>query len=125
MDKESQTITSIASEELTGSVENFKNSGYRLVQMCCTYKDGLEITYTFEKDNVLNNLRLNITPDTEVESIGGIYSYAFLYENEMKDLFGVKIAHMAVDFKGRLYQTAVDTPFAPAKENAKPEEAAK
>jgi ech hydrogenase subunit D len=40
-----------------------------------------------------------------------IYPNAFLYENEIHDLFGVGITHIAVDYRGTLYRTALGTPF--------------
>jgi ech hydrogenase subunit D len=40
-----------------------------------------------------------------------IYPGAFLYENEIHDLFGVTIRHIAVDYLGTLYRTALMTPF--------------
>ena len=40
-----------------------------------------------------------------------IYPGAFLYENEIHDLFGVAITHIAIDYRGTLYRTALSTPF--------------
>ena len=44
-------------------------------------------------------------------SIGLIYGNAFLYENEIHDLFGIKIEHMVIDYHGTLYQTRIPAPF--------------
>ena len=108
-----QGITEIKAEELLGEVEKKRKENMRLVQISCTKKDNdFEITYSFEDGQNLENLRLNVPEDTEIESISGIYSYAFLYENEMKDLFGVKFKNLLVDFEGNLYKTAMQTPFA-------------
>ena len=38
-------------------------------------------------------------------------SGAFLYENEIHDLFGVVITHISIDYQGTLYRTAISTPF--------------
>jgi len=108
-----QGITEIKAEELLDEVEKKRKENMRLVQISCTKKDNdFEITYSFEDGQNLENLRLNVPEDTEIESISGIYSYAFLYENEMKDLFGVKFKNLLVDFEGNLYKTAMQTPFA-------------
>jgi hypothetical protein len=48
---------------------------------------------------------------TALESVSSIYPYAYLYENEMKDLFGIQIQNINLDFAGKLYRTAVKTPF--------------
>ena len=111
-------------EELLNKVFEMKSSGNRLVQICCTMmKDGrFEVSYSFDKDMEFTNLRLQIAQDVEVMSISGIFFPAFLYENEIKELFGVKVMNMAVDFNNGLYKKAKATPFndkevAPATEN--------
>jgi ech hydrogenase subunit D len=50
-----------------------------------------------------------------VPSISSIYWCAFLYENELHDLFNVQVDGMAVDFHGHLYETAVKFPFGSTK----------
>ena len=47
----------------------------------------------------------------ELPSVSSFYWSAFLYENEMHDLFGVIVKGMAVDFHGKLYTTAVPAPY--------------
>lgn len=100
-------------EELLNKVFEMKSSGNRLVQIHCTMmKDGrFEISYSFDKDMEFTNLRLQITQDVEVMSISGIFFPAFLYENEIKELFGVKVINMAVDFNNALYKKAKEKPF--------------
>lgn len=110
---EEQNIIGIDPAELIDKVSVFKQEGFRLVQICCTRSNGFEITYTFDKDGKQSNLRLNISQDTEIMSISGVFFPAFLYENEMKDLFGVKIKHIALDFQGNLYKVSEKTPMNP------------
>jgi ech hydrogenase subunit D len=40
-----------------------------------------------------------------------MYWNAFIYENEMHDLFGIQVRGMNIDFKGTLIRTAVKHPF--------------
>jgi ech hydrogenase subunit D len=111
------TVIDIA--KLIGSVEKFRDEGYRLVQMNCSkIGDVYEINYSFDKDYDFKNLRITVTGDTEVPSISGMYWGAFIYENEMHDLFGIQVKGMNIDFKGTLFKTAIRFPFsaAPAKE---------
>ena len=112
-----QTIKKIDSTELLKETNLMKNSGYRLVAISCTSKDGIELTYSFDKDYDFINLRINMDDDTEIESIGYMYPYAFLYENEIKELFGVNIINMSLDFKDNLYRISVKTPFNMKKES--------
>jgi len=90
-----------------------KNAGYRLAQMCATKLQNFMLLYSFVKDEKLVTLRFYSDISEPVESISWIYTYAFLYENEMKDLFGIDVLNMNLDFHGHFYETAVKTPFNP------------
>jgi ech hydrogenase subunit D len=112
MTPDKQTITTIEVGKLIGSVERYRNEGYRLVQIGCTkIGDLYEINYCFDKDYHLEVVRIAIPADTEVPSISGMYWNAFIYENEMHDLFGIQVRGMNIDFKGTLIRTAVKFPF--------------
>ena len=109
--KDEQTIISIEPNELLNKVTEMKSEGYRLVQIHCTNKDGLELNYSFDKDYIFVNLRFFVLKETEVTSISGIFSPAFLYENEIRELFGVNFKHINIDYEGNLYKISVKTPF--------------
>ncbi|MFZ1898005.1 NADH-quinone oxidoreductase subunit C [Methanoregula sp.] len=108
-----QSITPIDVGKLIGSVEQCRNEGYRLVQIGCTKvgDDAFEINYSFDKDYILKNLRITVTAETEVPSITGMYWGAFVYENEMHDLFGIQVKGINIDFKGTFFRTSVKYPF--------------
>jgi ech hydrogenase subunit D len=108
-----QTFITVEAAELTDKIVRLKAEGYRLVQMSCTTTDGFDIIYGFDKDGDLLSYRINISKDTEITSISSIFFPAFLYENEMKDLFGVKIRDIALDYQGKFYKLAKKTPFNP------------
>jgi ech hydrogenase subunit D len=98
--------------ELITRVGQMKNEGNRLVQIGCTgVEEGYEINYSFDKDYKFQNLRILVKQDTVVPSISGVYWGAFIYENEIHDLFGITVAGMNIDFKGTLYKTSVKYPF--------------
>ncbi|AGB01238.1 NADH-quinone oxidoreductase subunit C [Methanoregula formicica] len=111
--KQEQTIIPIDVGRLIGSVEQFRNEGYRLAQIGCTKvgDNSFEINYSFDKDYVLQNLRITVTAETEVPSITGMYWGAFVYENEMHDLFGIQVKGINIDFKGTFIKTAIRYPF--------------
>jgi ech hydrogenase subunit D len=76
----------------------------------------VELTYSFDRDLRLVNLRLQVpAAEARIPSISSIYWCAFLYENELHDLFNVQVDGMAVDFHGHLYETAVKFPFGSTK----------
>ena len=109
---EPQEIVPVDKSDLVGMVAELFAEGYRLVQIgCSTLADAYELTYSFDLAYRFRNLRITVMPEEEVPSISVIYPGAFLYENEIHDLFGVGVTHIAVDYKGTLYRTALSTPF--------------
>jgi len=113
MTMEAQETTLVELDHLIGRVEEFKKKGYRLVQMSCTKVGEIyEINYSFDLHYTFQNLRIVVDGQTEVPSISGIYWGAFIYENEMHDLFGIRIVGMNIDFGGNLFRTAKKNPFA-------------
>ncbi|MFA7199668.1 MAG: NADH dehydrogenase subunit [Methanomicrobiales archaeon HGW-Methanomicrobiales-6] len=109
---EEQTLIDVALENLLSEVEGLHADGYRLVQIGCTDIGGAyEVNYSFDKGYQFKNLRLTVGPETEVPSISGIYWGAFVYENEMHDLFGIPVTGINIDFKGTFIKTAEKYPF--------------
>jgi len=92
-------------------ISGMKEKDARLVQICCTKTDGYELTYSFDTGGAWDHIRLNIGVDQEIESVCDMFGPAFMYENEIKDLFGVKINHVDPDFCGEFYRLAVPAPF--------------
>ncbi|MEI6785238.1 MAG: NADH-quinone oxidoreductase subunit C [Verrucomicrobiota bacterium] len=112
-----QTIQTITLEALLEKVGEMRQQGYRLVQIGATrLPEHVELTYSFDRDIRLTNLRFQVlAAEARVPSISSIYWCAFLYENELHDLFNVQVDGMAVDFHGHLYETTVKFPFGSTK----------
>ena len=113
-----QNFEAVNLSNLISRVGDLKADGYRLVQICGVVLDDdtYEILYSFDKDHILQNLRLDIAIDKdEVESITGIFWPAFIYENEIHDLFGVKFNHSALDYNGTFFKVSEETPWKPKK----------
>jgi ech hydrogenase subunit D len=109
---EPQKIIAIDKNDLVGLVAQYSAEGYRLVQIgCSTLESAYELNYSFDKDYAFINLRIIAAPDEALPSISLMYPNAFLYENEIHDLFGVTINNISIDYHGTLYQTAIKTPF--------------
>ncbi len=109
-----QVLKEITPDQLLGEVMALKNQGLRLSQICCAYsEEKLHVSYSFANDdtNEYLNLRLVIDKDTEVCSITEFYPYAFLYENEMKELFGVNVQMINLDYDNKLYRISEEAPF--------------
>ena len=109
---EQQEMVGIEKGNLVEMAASLRSSGYRLVQICSTtLADSYEMNYSFDKDRHFKNLRFTVGPGETVPSISLIYGSAFLYENEIHDLFGITIEHMVIDYHGTLYQTRIPAPF--------------
>jgi ech hydrogenase subunit D len=109
---ESQEIMTVEKRDLVGIVAQLFAEGYRLVQVgCSTLPNAYELTYSFDRDYILRHKRITVAPEETVPSISVIYPSAFLYENEIHDLFGVIITNIDVDYQGTLFRTALNKPF--------------
>lgn len=109
---EQQTLKVIQPEDLLEEVNALKTGGYRLVAISCTKVDeGLEISYSFDKDFDFISLRIAIPDESEIESISCFFAPAFLYENEIKELYGIKVKNILLDYNDNFYKIAKKTPF--------------
>lgn len=115
--KEKQTIRVIEKKDLRAQVQQMSDQGWRLVQISATtltqaQPDGYEVNYSFDKEFSFVNLRVVLpAADPAIESVSAIYWNAFLYENELHDLFGIAVSGMAIDYQGTFYRTSVKVPF--------------
>ncbi|UWG98752.1 NADH-quinone oxidoreductase subunit C [Dehalobacter sp. DCM] len=99
--------------DIVDQAAGYARKGYRLIQIHCTNTpQEMFIIYTFEKEDLTcESLRMEVQVGDTVPSISGDFFGAFLYENEIHDLYGVNFSGMAVDFKGTFYETAVKQAF--------------
>ncbi|MBO5071127.1 MAG: NADH-quinone oxidoreductase subunit C [Roseburia sp.] len=105
-------IYKIEMVELLPVIMEKKNDMWRLVQICCAFVDGnYEITYSFATGYEISNYRLVVAKDEPVPSISRVYKSAILYENEMRELFGLDVEYIKVDYHDKLYRINEETPF--------------
>ena len=99
--------------DLPGKAKELKASGARFVQLLAVRVTlGLDLTYSFMEDGKLVNYRVeNVAFTDEVPSITGEYLNAFVFENEVHDLFGANITGIAIDFAGKFYKLTEETPM--------------
>lgn len=112
---EKQEVREIPKESLLAEADAFFAKGCRLVQICAV-KDGerIELDYSFGKDFEMTTLRFSVAQGEAVPSVSRIWRGAFLYENEIHDLYGVAIDNISVNYGGKFYDIAEPSPFAPA-----------
>jgi ech hydrogenase subunit D len=110
-----RTITEVEPVSVVERAHHMKSTGYRMVEMHCTrLADATEVNYAFDREGDFQVLRTRIPDGVTLPSVTGIYACAFLYENEMQDLFGIQVTDLAVDYKGKLYKLKTATPYHPA-----------
>jgi Ni,Fe-hydrogenase III component G len=105
----------IGLENLADAVAARTARGYRFVTISCTdLGDRFDLIYHFDLNYNLMNLRVSVPKGAELPTVGHICPASVLVENEIKDLFGLEVAGLAVDYEGRflLSKGAAERPFA-------------
>jgi ech hydrogenase subunit D len=97
-------VNEITKDQLLGETQKMAGQGFRFVTTSCVDlgEGKLDVLYHFDKDTELHNLRIKVERGEEVPSISKIYLCAVLIENEMSELFGLKVAGMAIDYGGHM-----------------------
>lgn len=89
-----------------------QRDGWRLAQICATAFEGYnEVIYSVAKGYTFENYKVKVPIDMEINSISDFYPSAMLFENEMSELFGVKVKSINVDYHNKFYRIARETPF--------------
>ncbi len=115
-----EILVEIDPSNLLPKIMEMKKNGYRLSQICAAYiAEQFELSYSFADDTTYQyiTLRIVIDPDTEIPSITELIPQAVFYENEMKELFGVKIQMISMDYENRLYRIKQTAPLGPQSKN--------
>lgn len=102
----------VTKAELYDIMQKKYEDGYRLAQICSTAYEGYnEIIYSVAKEYAMENYVVELPVDEEIKSFSDIFPAATLYENEIKELWGVNVVGMSVDYKNNFYRIEKDTPF--------------
>ena len=111
---EEQPTIPVTADRLVAEVQALRSETWRLVQIgVTTVGDVFEVNYSFDRELRFRNLRLQVAvAGARLPSVSCVYFCAFLYENEIHDLFGIQFDGLVLDFKGNLYHTATPFPFA-------------
>lgn len=110
--REEYTLETVDIKTLYRIMLEHLRSGYRLVQICATSVDGgAKLIYSVALDYKLENYKIFVEEDEEINSISDIFPSAALFENEISELFGVKIDSINMDFHGKFYRIDKETPF--------------
>lgn len=91
-------------DRLLGQTQDMRYHNYRFITASCVDNgdETLDVFYHFDKDLELMNYKIKVSRGEEVPSISKIYFCALLVENEMKELFGLNVTNIAIDYGGHL-----------------------
>ena len=99
----------VSPESLFLYVNQFKAQGARFITITARdMGDGFQVIYHFELDNQVTNLFMTVDKEKAGPSITGLYSVAFIAENEVQDLFGLRFSDLNIDLGGRMLKVAPD-----------------
>ena len=105
-------ITKVTKDELYDIMQKKYEDGYRLSQICSTAFEGYnEVIYSVNKDYLMENYKIDLPIYEEIKSFSDIFPAATLYENEIKELWGVKVVGINIDYHNKFYRIKEETPF--------------
>jgi Ni,Fe-hydrogenase III component G len=110
-----ENLIKIDKTTLVGEGKKLLDAGAKFVAAVCNDLDKeLEVTYFFSSNRgaEMRGLRLTVAKDEEIPSLTGATLAAVLIENELQELFGLKIKGIAIDFGGHML-LAHDSPTTP------------
>jgi NADH:ubiquinone oxidoreductase subunit C len=110
-----ENLVEITIDQLLAETSKSKYQGYRFITATCADNgdDTIDVFYHYDKDYKMKNLKITVQKGEEVPSISKVFFSAALVENEMKELFGVNITDMVIDFGGHmlLSEEELDSPM--------------
>lgn len=102
-EREIHEIEKVSTTNLLTTVDSLLLDKWRLVQiLALSTTEGYEINYSFGGGYALKTLRLFAGPKEAVPSITSYYPAATFYENEIRDLYGVRIERIHPDWHADL-----------------------
>ena len=99
-------------DELVAKAKEFMAKDWRLVQICATKLEQMELSYSFGKEHDLMTFALYCLLLTSKSLRSQVFiSRLLAMKTRFHDLFGINIKGNVIDYKGNFYTTAVKTPF--------------
>lgn len=108
-----QSFSILDTKDVKSFAQNRKADGWRYVQtLAVNTESGIDVVYSFMKGSLLENHTVKAVGKGDVlDSITDSYLEAFVWENEIHDLFGVSFKDVALDFEGTFYAVAQAEPM--------------
>jgi len=120
-----ENLIKVDKTTIVGEGKKLLDAGAKFVTAVCNDLDTeLEVTYFFSSNRgtEMKGLRLAVAKDEEVPSLSGATLATVLIENELQELFGLKVKGIAIDYGGHML-LAHDSPVLPMLKEKKAAEA--
>lgn len=95
-------VEPVTTDHLLKEVAARQSLGHRFITITCTDRsDHFDLLYHFDLDGTLSHLRLRLERNQPLPSVTRVCFAAIPVENEIKDLFGIAVQDLILDFGGR------------------------
>lgn len=95
----------VPAAELPEIARRLRDTGWRFITATAVPEpEGWMLLFHFEHEEHLCHVRTRIRHDEPVPAIDDAYPAAFLVENEMSELQGLRFDGLSIDYGGRLYR---------------------
>ncbi len=118
-----ENLIKIDKSEIVSEGKKLLDAGGKFVTVVCNDLDAdMEITYFFSSNRGIDmqGLRCTVAKGEEVPSLTGETLSVVLIENELQELFGLKVKGIAIDYGGHML-LAHDSPTTPMLKEKKAE----
>lgn len=109
------SFESLPAESILADAKMRQQQGWRYVQTLAVNKDdGVDLVYAYmdmATGKLVNLVVSDVAHGATVSSITEAFFEAFVFENEIHDLFGITFDGLALDFNGNFYRLASDKPM--------------
>ncbi|MFQ3676854.1 MAG: NADH-quinone oxidoreductase subunit C [Fimbriimonadaceae bacterium] len=102
-------VVKVAAGDLRQTMSALKSQGFRfLTTSCLDLGDQFGIYYHMDRDLELVHYYVELPKDQPVDSVSDIFPGGFVAENEMRDMFGVKVEGLTLDYGSRFLVTELE-----------------
>lgn len=100
-------------QDILEEAKKRQSDGWRYVQMLAVNNENsVDLVYSYMLNGRMDNLVVeNVPRDAVIPSISHEFMEAFVCENEIHDLFGVKFDGIVIDFMGDFYRVSEEMPM--------------
>ncbi len=97
-------VIEISKDQILSEAQKMSYAGFRFITATCVDagEDKIDLFYHFDKSLDMQHYKISVQKGEEIPSISKIYFCALLVENEIKELFGVKVTDIVVDYGGHM-----------------------